>query len=85
MEAFAPAHASLLPQPMRVARRTNEFEGTVTLELDAEAFVFAPGQFVMVSWPGVGEVPISISGDPDEPERLVLTVRAVGFPCSMSG
>jgi NAD(P)H-flavin reductase len=39
---------------------------------------FAPGQFTMLSAGGAGEVPISISGDPACPERLVHTVRAVG-------
>ena len=39
---------------------------------------FAPGQFNMLTAFGVGEVAISISGDPAEPERLVHTIRAVG-------
>ncbi|MCS6903682.1 MAG: FAD/NAD(P)-binding protein, partial [Candidatus Bipolaricaulota bacterium] len=39
---------------------------------------FAPGQFNMLYLFGVGEVPISISGDPAQPEVLVHTVRAVG-------
>jgi NAD(P)H-flavin reductase len=33
----------------------------------------------MISAAGAGEVPISISGDPDRPERLVQTIRAVGL------
>ena len=33
----------------------------------------------MLSAGGAGEVPISISGDPDRPDRLVHTVRAVGL------
>jgi NAD(P)H-flavin reductase len=33
----------------------------------------------MRSGPGTGEVPISISGDPDRPRPLVHTVRAVGL------
>jgi NAD(P)H-flavin reductase len=40
---------------------------------------FLPGQFTMLSRGGAGEVPISISGDPAEPGRLVHTVRAVGL------
>lgn len=39
---------------------------------------FLPGQFNMLYLFGVGEVPISISGDPSHPEILVHTVRAVG-------
>jgi NAD(P)H-flavin reductase len=41
-------------------------------------FPFAPGQFNMLYRFGVGEVPISISGDPTRPATLVHTVRAVG-------
>ncbi|MFX5130577.1 hypothetical protein ABTC50_20650, partial [Acinetobacter baumannii] len=40
---------------------------------------FEPGQFTMLAAGGAGEVPISISGDPDEPDRLVHTIRAVGL------
>jgi NAD(P)H-flavin reductase len=40
-------------------------------------FDFIPGQFNMVYVPGVGEVAISISSDPDE-EELEHTIRIVG-------
>lgn len=72
------APASLVPQPMRVRETVAEFEDTVTLRLETEGFAFAPGQFVMLSRPGVGEVPISISGDPDMGDTLDLTIRVVG-------
>jgi len=39
---------------------------------------FEPGQFNMLYVFGVGELPISISGDPEDAERLVYTVRSVG-------
>jgi NAD(P)H-flavin reductase len=39
---------------------------------------FQAGQFTMLYSFGVGEVPISISGDPNRPTPLVHTVRAVG-------
>jgi NAD(P)H-flavin reductase len=39
---------------------------------------FAPGQFNMLYLMGVGEVAISISGDPEAADVLVHTVRAVG-------
>jgi sulfhydrogenase subunit gamma (sulfur reductase) len=42
-----------------------------------ERFAFSPGQFNMVYAPGVGEVAISISSDPDE-EHLEHTIRIVG-------
>jgi len=55
---------------------------TFTLELEpangADEFSFGPGQFNMLYVFGVGEVPISISGDPTKPETLMHTVRAVG-------
>ena len=44
----------------------------------AAARASRPGQFTMLYAFGVGEVPISISGDPADPARLVHTVRAVG-------
>jgi NAD(P)H-flavin reductase len=40
-------------------------------------FDFAPGQFNMVYAPGVGEVAISLSGDPEDPD-LEHTIRIVG-------
>ena len=39
---------------------------------------FSPGQFNMLTVFGVGEVPISLSGDPAASSRLVHTIRAVG-------
>lgn len=39
---------------------------------------FTPGQFNMLYVFGVGEVPISISGDPYKPDALTHTVRVVG-------
>jgi NAD(P)H-flavin reductase len=45
--------------------------------LEGRPLVFAPGQFTMLGRIGLGEVPISISGDPASPE-LVHTVRDVG-------
>ncbi len=39
---------------------------------------FLPGQFNMLYQFGIGEVPISISGDPSKPELLLHTIRAIG-------
>jgi NAD(P)H-flavin reductase len=50
-----------------------------TLELaPASAFAFIAGQFNMLYMFGLGEVAISISGNPAEEGRIVHTVRAVG-------
>jgi NAD(P)H-flavin reductase len=73
----------MVPRPLRVRRVRKETYDTFTLELEpangAEGYPFAPGQFNMVSVFGMGEVPISISGDPTRPETLVHTVRSVGI------
>jgi len=71
----------LLPEPMAVLRFRRETRDTFTLELDARprgGFRFAPGQFNMLYAFGLGEVPISISGDPLRPAVLTHTIRAVG-------
>lgn len=71
----------LLPARYRVARMRRELRDTYTLELvplDGPPPAFAPGQFAMLYTFGVGEVPISISGDPARPDVVVHTVRAVG-------
>ena len=41
-------------------------------------FAHRPGQFVMLSIPGAGEAPISISSSPTRPHVLELGVRRVG-------
>ena len=51
---------------------------TVTLPEGMDGFKFAPGQFNMLYKFGVGEVPISISGDPEATGELVHTIRNVG-------
>jgi len=72
----------MVPERFEVISRRQETADTWTLELQrssGDPFAFAPGQFTMLSAGGSGEVPISISGDPDQPQRLVHTVRAVGL------
>jgi NAD(P)H-flavin reductase len=70
------------PEPFVVRHVTKDTGDTFTLTLapvtGAKLRPFAPGQFNMLYVFGVGEVPISISGDPARPELLVHTVRAVG-------
>jgi NAD(P)H-flavin reductase len=55
---------------------------TFTLELQpVEAIrkiAYAPGQFNMLYVFGIGEIPISISGDPVRPKTLLHTTRQVG-------
>jgi NAD(P)H-flavin reductase len=70
---------SLLPLPVRVTRVRRETADVATFELTAASpFAFASGQFNMLYVFGLGEVAISISGDPARDDRIVHTVRAVG-------
>ncbi len=72
----------MLPQLYRVQRMRREIPDTFTLELEPGEGVdippFASGQFNMLYVFGVGEIPISISGDPARRRPLVHTTRAVG-------
>ncbi len=71
----------MLPRLERVRRRYRDGPNVWTLELESDQSAgppCEPGQFNMLTAFGVGEVPISISGDPAEPGRLVHTIRAVG-------
>lgn len=72
---------AMVPRPYRVERRRAETHDTFTMELKPLGETngaFAPGQFNMLYVFGVGEVPISISGDPGKQGTLVHTTRAVG-------
>jgi NAD(P)H-flavin reductase len=76
-----PAGGPMVPLLHRVASRERDTEDTWTLTLEptsGSGTGIGPGQFVMVTVFGVGEVPISVSGPPHRPGRVVLTVRAVG-------
>jgi sulfhydrogenase subunit gamma (sulfur reductase) len=74
-----------------IVEKIQEAEDIHTYRLrlnDEEArrnFRFTAGQFNMVYLFGVGEVAISIVSDPDEPERLDHTIRAVGRVTSAIG
>lgn len=66
-------------RPWRVADVRRETGDTVTLDLTPPGtFSFLPGQFNMLCLPGIGEVPISISGDPAVGRQVLHTIRAVG-------
>jgi anaerobic sulfite reductase subunit B len=77
----ARARRELTPDPFRVVAREQDTADTWTLELeplDVAEPTIRPGQFVMVYAHGIGEVPISVSGPPDRPGPVVLTIRDVG-------
>lgn len=71
----------MLPSRWTVARVHKDTHDTFSLELtpeDRHDFTFLPGQFNMLYVFGIGEVPISISGDPAKPDNLLHTIRRVG-------
>src|SRR5664279_6453435 len=71
----------MLPRPFRVCRVHQDTRDTYTLELeptDGAPLTWVPGQFTMLHAFGVGEAPISISGDPSRPDRIEHTIRNVG-------
>lgn len=82
----APAHTSpvpeaMLPRPFQVVSTYPETPDTQTVVLeglDEQTTDFAPGQFMMMYIYGIGEVPLSIAGNPWTPGTLTHTVRAVG-------
>ena len=71
------------PAQFTVSRNRRDLPGIVSLTIeprsDADRIVFSPGQFNMLYAFGVGEVPISISGDPmAQGTAMVHTIRSVG-------
>jgi NAD(P)H-flavin reductase len=83
MAASAPLPASPFePVPYTVLKRTPETPDTATLVLAPPRGraipKFTPGQFNMLYAFGLGEVAISISGDTQESDTLIHTVRCVG-------
>jgi NAD(P)H-flavin reductase len=80
--AKAAATDAMIPQSYAVRAVSKETPDTFTLKLapdkGSNGSQFRPGQFSMLWVFGVGELPISISGDPAEHGQLVYTVRSVG-------
>lgn len=71
----------MIPIPFQVNRRVQLTHDVFELELipvQKRDYSFAPGQFNMLYLFGVGEVPISLSSDPNETSSLVHTIRSVG-------
>jgi NAD(P)H-flavin reductase len=70
----------MIPEYFRITHTQKDTHDTFTIELEPSknGFNFTPGQFNMLYMFGVGEVPISISGDPSDRNTLTHTIRAVG-------
>ncbi len=79
---IAPSSGPMLPAFYRIQRTREETADTFTLELAPPPGLavpaFGPGQFNMLYAFGVGEAPISISGNPAHPQKLIHTIREVG-------
>lgn len=73
-----------IPQEAEITARSDDGADVFTLQLRlsspaaAADYRFLPGQFNMLYLYGVGEVPISIVSDPEYPELIGHTIRAVG-------
>ena len=72
----------MTPRVCLVQKFKKETQDTFTVDLlpadSNQGFDFHPGQFNMLYMYGVGEVPISICGDPSDKGRIVHTIRAYG-------
>jgi NAD(P)H-flavin reductase len=72
----------MLPRLFRVLRNEPETRDSFTIELAPDdgqgGLRFRPGQFNMLYVFGCGEAAISLSGDPEDDERCVHTIRSVG-------
>lgn len=71
-------HAATIVEKIRETADIHTYRLRINDEDERQRYRFAAGQFNMVSLFGVGEVAISIVSDPDEPESLDHTIRAVG-------
>lgn len=74
--------SDMTPVPYRVRSRVEENADSVTLCLepvDTALPAPVPGEFMMMYAHGIGEVAISVSGDPSRTDGTVThTIRAVG-------
>lgn len=72
----------MMPLPYLLRGVSRETADTFTLRIEpkngASIPSYQPGQFSMLWSFGVGEVPISMSGDTADPARLIYTIRSVG-------
>lgn len=73
------------PEPMRIIRKYDLTSDTRFFQIRpidigrAQTLRYDPGQFMMISIPGVGEGPFSISSTPTRPGLLEFCIRRVGM------
>lgn len=73
---------SYVPRKAKVTKRELLCNDVVALRLeflDKKPFVFNPGQFIMLSVLGFGEIPIGITTSPKEKGYIEVAVRSVGM------
>ncbi|GAY16329.1 FAD/NAD(P)-binding protein [Mycobacterium sp. shizuoka-1] len=79
---WAPASSPMAPMPYRVRWKVAENADSVTLCLEPVATELSaprPGEFMMLYAFGVGEIAISVSGDPSSSDGTIThTIRSVG-------
>lgn len=71
----------MTPTVWEVTDVEQEIAGIVTLEISPESGPTPssiPGQFNMIGLPGIGEIPISVSGVVESESRILHTIRSVG-------
>jgi sulfhydrogenase subunit gamma (sulfur reductase) len=74
----------LKPKAARIVRHYDLIENHRFFQIrhidmkKAMSFQYNPGQFIMLSIPGIGEAPFSISSTPSRPGILELGIRKVG-------
>ena len=82
--ATAHPHNPWLAHTVRIDRIVKETRGVATYDLifeeaaTTEKYSFRPGQFNMLYLPGLGEIAISISGDPTQSGCVPHTIREAG-------
>jgi NAD(P)H-flavin reductase len=76
---------NMVPLPATIGKRQELASDTALYRIRLEwgALEFTPGQFVQLSVPGAGEVPISPAGAPRPDNSLELCVRRVGHVTEM--
>lgn len=84
LKAIQGEHDPMLPQTAVIEDILPETPGVDTYRIVfndpilRDQFSFLPGQFNMLYLPGIGEVAISISSDPGDPQNLLHTIRVAG-------
>lgn len=73
-----------IPREVEVVGRIQESPTIFSLDLQftaaapRERYAFVPGQFNMLYLYGIGEIPVSVVSDPDDPHLVRHTIRTVG-------